>query len=400
MSKTVSVRRASGGRQQNRTALTPSLGACLVSSDLWDSLETNGYASMMDSPDVAAAAGAVADVVSSATIHLMRNTPDGDVREKSELSRFMDIHPYSLGTRKTFISWIVLTLLTVGDGNAFVLPVTRDGYLEDLVPMPGAFAVGTGGESGYTVSWRGRVFSPDQVLHFVYRPSIRRPWMGRGVRIQLKDVLKNLRQAAATTNAFLSNNWKPSVIVKVDALADEFSSPSGRQKLLDQYIRGQKAGEPWVIPADLMDVIQVKPLSLADLAISSNVEMDKRSVAAAIGVPPFLIGVGEYDQNSYNNFIRKTVNPIATGIQQELTKKLLLSPDLYFKFSARKLYAYSLTELAKVGDDQFVRGIMSGNEVRDWLDLSPRKGLDELVILENYIPQGMIGDQKKLKEDA
>lgn len=400
MSKTVSVRRASGGRQQIRTALTPSLGACLVSSDLWDSLETNGYASMLDSPDVAAAVGAVADVVSSATIHLMRNTADGDVREKSELSRFMDIHPYSLGTRKTFVSWIVLTLLTAGDGNAFVLPVTRDGYLEDLVPMPGAFAVGTGDESSYTVSWRGRVFSPDQVLHFVYRPSIRRPWMGRGVRIQLKDVLKNLRQAAATTNAFLSNNWKPSVIVKVDALADEFSSPSGRQKLLDQYIKGQKAGEPWVIPADLMDVIQVKPLSLADLAISSNVELDKRSVAAAIGVPPFLIGVGEYDQDSYNNFIRKTVIPIATGIQQELTKKLLLSPDLYFKFSARKLYAYSLTELAQVGDDQFVRGIMSGNEVRDWLDLSPKKGLDELVILENYIPKGMIGDQKKLKEGA
>ena len=399
MSKKVPVRRA-GKKRQSRSALSETLGACLVSSDLWDSLETNGYTSMLDSPDVAAAVGAVADVVSSATIHLMRNTADGDVREKSELSRFMDIHPYSLGTRKTFVSWIVLTLLTAGDGNAFVLPVTRDGYLEDLVPMPGAFAVGTGDESSYTVSWRGRVFSPDQVLHFVYRPSIRRPWMGRGVRIQLKDVLKNLRQAAATTNAFLSNNWKPSVIVKVDALADEFSSPSGRQKLLDQYIKGQKAGEHWVIPADLMDVIQVKPLSLADLAISSNVELDKRSVAAAIGVPPFLIGVGEYDQDSYNNFIRKTVIPIATGIQQELTKKLLLSPDLYFKFSARKLYAYSLTELAQVGDDQFVRGIMSGNEVRDWLDLSPKKGLDELVILENYIPKGMIGDQKKLKEGA
>ena len=25
------------------------------------------------------------------------------------------------------------------------------------------------------------------------------------------------------------------------------------------------------------------------------------------------------------------------------------------------------------------------------------EGLDELVILENYIPQGMIGDQKKLE---
>lgn len=384
---------------QTRSTSAGALQAFLISSDGFDSLGVSGYSSLSSSPDVAAAVGVYADVVSSATIHLMKNADGGDIRVKNELSKFIDIHPYSLGTRKTFVSWIVSYMFMRGDGNAFVLPVTKNGYLEDLVPMPGAYAVGAPDGSSYVVHWRGHQFSPDEILHFPLWPDLERPWLGRGVRIQLKDVLQNLRQSAATTNSFLADKWKPSVIVKVDALADEFSGRKGRQKLLDEYIANQNAGEPWVIPADLMDIVTVKPLSLSDLAISANVEMDKRAVAAAIGVPAFTIGVGSYNQDEYNNFVRTRAKPLADGIAQELTKKLLISPEMFFRFNARKLYAYSYEQLAKVGDDQYVRGIMTGNEVRDWLDLSPRKGLDELVMLENYIPAGMIGEQKKLKQE-
>lgn len=368
----------------------------LALTDSESDLTVRGYSRLIDSPDVANAVGMVADIISDATIWLMQNGEDGDRRVRDGLSAMIDITPYSLGTRQTWVSWIVTTLLTSGDGNAFVLPISENGLIAELLPMPGATMIPVENGLDYRVQWQGVTFMPDDVLHFRLRPDPGAPWRGRGPRLQLRDVLRNLRQASATVNAFMSSKWMPSVIVKVDSDAD-ISSDAKRTQILDEYIATQRAGQPWVIPAELMDVVTVKPLSLADIAINASVELDKRCVAAAIRVPPYFVGIGEYSEAAYNNFVRATARPMANGIAQELTKKLLISPKLYFKFNTRRLYAYDLKTLSDVGANLYVRGIMSGNEVRDWVDLPPEDGLNERVILENYIPAGMIGDQKKLQ---
>ena len=357
-------------------------------------LSVPGYVRLIDSPDVSSAIGKVADIVSSATIQLWRNTDRGDLRVRNELAKFMDIYPYAHGTRKTLLQWLVSTMLACR--NAFLLPQYDGGRLAALVPMPGAAISPTPTGDDFIVTWRGHRFGSDEVLNFPYRASVDCPWRGAGIQIQLRDILSNLRQAASTVNGFMRSEYKPSVIIKVDASADEFSTPAGRKKMLDEYVTNQSAGEPWIIPAELMDVVQVKPLSISDLAISSTVETDKRAVAAALGVPPYLLGIGAFNEAEYNAFIRTMIVPLADAIAQELTRQLLTSPDMYFKFSTRKLYAYSLKDLAGVADDQYIRGLMTGNEVRDWIDLPPEKGLDEFVILENYIPAGMIGNQSKL----
>ena len=140
-----------------------------------------------------------------------------------------------------------------------------------------------------------------------------------------------------------------------------------------------------------MNVVQAKPLSLTDLAVRDGVELDKRNVAAIFGVPGFMVGVGDYDKDEYNTFVSSVLLPLAQVIEQELTKKLLVSSKRYFQFNARSLYAYDRNA-------EYVRGLMTGNEVRNWMSLPPKDGLDVLVILENFIPADRIGDQKKLKE--
>lgn len=360
-------------------------------------IQAAGYTSLDQNPEIATAVDRIAKMVASMTIHLMQNTGSGDIRIQNELSKKIDIYPNRYMTRSAFIHTVVKTMLLTGSGNAVVLPRTRNGFLEDLIPIaPGRVGFLPRGMMDYAVLIDGQEYEPGDVLHFTVNPDTDFPWKGSGYRVSLREVANNLKQAAATEKGFMSSKWKPSIIIKVDGLTEEFSSQEGRRKLLESYIETNEAGQPWLIPADQFSVEQVKPLSLSDLALSDMVQLDKRTVASILGVPPFVLGVGEFTKDAWNNFISTTIMPLAKGIEQELTRKLLINPDWYFRFNSRSLYAYDLKDMAAIGDDQYIRGLMTGNEVRDWLGLPPREGLDELVILENYIPLGMIGDQKKL----
>lgn len=385
-------------RQKTRAEPTQKRSsAYLCSPEMWDTLVCQGYTNLAHNPEIAAGVDAIARLIASMTLHLMRNTPNGDERVRDELARKLDVEPCSTMTRATFMSWIVKTLYLEGNGNCVVWPNTRAGYIRDLVPIPAALtSFAPSGDWSYKVFIGGRQYNPDRVLHFALNPDSYYPWLGTGYRVSLADVANNLKQGAITERGFMQSKWKPSLIVKVDALTDEFSSPEGRQKLLDSYVNTAQAGEPWLIPAEQFSVEQVKPLSLSDLALSDMMVLDKRTVASILGVPPFVLGVGEFQRDAWNNFINSTIMPLAKLIEQELTKKLLYSPDLYLRFNPRSLYNYLLPEIISAGAEMVDRMAMRRNEWRDWAGLPPDPEMDELLALENYIPADRLGDQAKL----
>lgn len=368
----------------------------------YETLCVPGYTSLDHCPEIMTAVHKIAQIIGSITIHIMHNTENGDERIVNQLSRKIDIEPNAYMNRQELVEFWVMNLLLYGNGNSISRVHTENGFLGSIEPIPASMVslVNDPTGQGYFVDIDGVRYEPDEVLHFRYNPDPLYPWKGRGMKISLRSVANNLKQAAATEKAFMESEWKPSVIVKVDALTKEFASPDGRQKLLDSYVKSAKVGEPWLIPANQFDVTQVKPLSLQDLAISDMVQLDKRTVASIIGVPAFLLGVGDYKQVEWNNFINSTVRPIVIGMQQEMTRKLIISPDWYVRFNYWSLLDWDLNTVSNILLAGVDRGIADGNEWRDRVGMQPREGLDELRILENYIPADMAGNQKKLVQNA
>ena len=360
-----------------------------------------GYTRLSDNPEIQTACLRIAELIGSMTIYLMSNTNQGDVRIFNELSRLIDIHPNGNMTRSHWMTVNVMNMLLYGQGNAIVVPHTYEGYLRSLEPISASrvtFAPVGNSYRDYRVLIDGNERDPDNLMHFAYNPDPLYLWKGQGVTITLKDVANNLKQGQKTINAFMSSEFKPSIIVKVDALTDEFASPAGRQKLLESYAQPAQTGQPWLIPAEQFQVEQVRPLSLSDLAINDTITLDKKAVAAVIGVPAFLLGVGEFNRDEWNSFIQTKVKAIAMNIQQEMTRCLIAKPEWYLFLNYWSLMDYDpkgMSEVLLAGAD---RGFVNGDEWRDRMHMPPA-GLKEYKILENYIPYSESGKQKKLVQN-
>lgn len=382
------------------TAETAATGAVFTLADpeTWKILCGDGYRPLSQCPEVQICVNIYADLIASMTLRLMRNTDRGDVREKNQLSRLLDISPNRYMTHMTFFQVIVRALME--HGNQVTFPRYDGNFLTELLPLrPSEVSLLSDGTDDYFIGYRGRRLSPDEVLHFRLNPDPDEPWRGQGYQVSLRDVVKSLRQANATRKA-LQESPSPSIIVKVDGLTEEFRSLDGRNKLAAQYLDAEENGRPWFIPSEAFSVEQVKPLTLNDLAIKDSLELDKRTVAAIFGIPPFLVGVGEFKLDEYQHFVTTRLMAVARVIEQEMTRGILYSPDLYLSFNPRSLYNYSLTELVNVGKELIDRMAMRRNELRDWLGLPPDPDMDELLALENYLPVSRLGDQKKLNPDS
>ena len=380
-------------RKRDAQQRSSNVGVTYISLNSPGILTGHGYHMLSEAPEVASAIWIIADLISSMPIHLLEKQAVGDKRIRDALARKIDVDPWSLSTRRDWIHWIVQTMLI--EGEAVVIPQTAGMMISDLTPAPDATLERPADSKTYFAHYKGQKFDAGDILHFRLRPDPLCPWRGIGCQVQLQQVVDSIIQTAETKTAYMSSEYKPPVVVAVNS-DSPLSDEDERDRFIQKYLKRKDKAAPLIIPADLMNISQVKPLSLTDLAIRDGVELDKKTVASILDIPGFLLGVGSFNKEEYNTWISRRLMAICRAIEQELTKKILYSEERYFRFNARSLYSYSLKELSEIALNMRNAGLMTGNEGRNWLDLPPMDGLDELVMLENYLPADRLGDQKKL----
>lgn len=352
-------------------------------------------------------ANVIADRVSDMTIMLMQNGENGDIRIKDGLAKKVDVYPNKYLTRKNWVKRIILDMMIYG--NAVVVPhyvssaYSEYGELLDDLELLDASAVSIcKTPDSYYIQSGARRYERDEVLNFILNPTSSELWRGEGIKPLIAEAVQNIAQANATKKGFLRSKWKPSVIISINADIAELQDPEKRRKILGSYIDQTENGEPWLIPAGELDIKTIQPLTLHDLAIQDGITLDTRTVASALGVPPFMVGIGEFNREAYNNFVSTTVLSYAEIFQQELTRGLLYAPDLYFKCNIKSLQQYSLSEKSAFVINMKNGGMLSPNEARAEFDYSPVdiEGMNDYTTLENYIPVGAAGDQKKLNQNG
>lgn len=330
----------------------------------------------------------------------MENGANGDVRLKNELAKKIDIYPNKNMTRKMFIHKIVTDMLL--NGNSVVLPIIKDMLIDNLQILKSDRLYFDEMGDSYQIRYSNKLYNPDEVLHFPLNPDDDYPFKGQGFTKMIAQTVANLLQANATKKGFLQSKWKPSLIMSINSDSEDLQDETKRNKILGSYTKTIEIGEPWLIPAGEIDVKTIQPLTLNDLAIQDSITLDIKTIARCFGIPPFMVGVGEFNKDEYNNFISTTIMSIATIIQQELSKKLLFSPTMYFKFNPKSLMQYNLTEKVGFVKEMVGGGMLNRNEGRCEFDYSPVdvEGMNDYTVLENYLQVADLSKQKKLTQEG
>ena len=274
--------------------------------------------------------------------------------------------------------------------NAFVVKFRpRDGNLVLLRVPPGGVTVAGGrfsAETYYVWNEYGEPLRvpPDSIIHwFGYHPDD--PLRGLSRLETLRQELATDRAIQETMVELAKNGLKAGYIER--PLDAPLASNEELLRIAEFWKAGKLQGDPILDEGMKYHQSGVTP---KDAEVIASRKFTKEEVAAAYGVPPVAMGIGDADPSEQRKLVYADVlppycNPLACMLNIGLLRQEFSENDLYYEFDLNEKLRGDITErfsqyTAATGAPWLLR-----NEVRARENLPPVEDGDELIVPLNVV---------------
>lgn len=367
-------------KKNNRSLEVPSF-------DKWKSTLSGG-ADIENSLELMGIIDFIGGLIGSLTIKVWEKKDGKEERIEDGLAYLLDIAPFEDMTR---IEWMKLLVKRIFlDGKAYIYPHRKKELITKLEVLPKPYLKGD--RLFYTQGGETKSVLKEECLSFSF--------YGFEIHNLLKEKIKNIQQTAKLKRHFFEGAFNPNFLIKVDMAFQTMFDEKTRKEIIEQIEKSRLENQSVVIPSGEMELEALPSLNYESLGITTALNSEKIAMANALGVPPFLFGVGNYNADEYNAFVKTFLLPKIKVIEQGLSR-LFYSPSRFVKFSVKSLYQFDLEEQASLVNNGISLGYITGNEAREFLGFERKDDpeLDKFKMLENYIPIADSGNQKKLKNE-
>lgn len=333
----------------------------------------------MQIPSVKASIGYIADLVSSLDIKLYKES-DGKVNAVNDDYRlkFLNDETGDLLSSHQMKQALVRDFLLSGNGYVYINKnrnkIESLHYIEPkrVSVVPNNDPVFKDGK----ILVNGRLY--DNYEFVIFAQNSTDGLSGKGLLDESNDLL----DLAYNTLAFANGNIKAGGIkrgvVKSAKRLTQEAMDFLKQSWAELYDNNSSKDNKVIILNDGLDFKELSQTS-TELQISESRNKNDGDILNILKIPASILN-GTATNEQYNNFIKSTIVPILTQLENAFSKALLLESEkeerYFFEFDTRSLLKANTLERFNTYEKAINSGIMTINECRYQENLDPIEGMD------------------------
>ena len=342
----------------------------------------------------------LSESISSMPIHLYQKKDKRRTKLDNELSALISRQPNPIMNSTTWKELIVTDLNL--NGNHYC-QIVRNGYgvqgLYPLDPKKMKVKIRSNGKVvyEYASSKDNIVFNAEEVLHF-------KTLTLDGI-LGLSPIEYNALSLSLSMSTvefgdkYYKNGANSNMVLQHPAELSDSAYDRLRSNFQKNFTGIANSHKPLLLEDGL--TIERTSISNNDSQFLETRTFNKSEIASIFRVPPHLIN--EMSKSTFSNiehqsleFVKYTLMPTLVKIEEELNNKLLgnskIKDGFYFKHNVNSLLRGDVKSRYESYQVGIQSGFISRNEAREWEDLDPIDGLDEMIIplnMANVTKDGM-----------